>query len=144
MDILWSRERGAGSRERAFRFAHERVYLSGAAADRSVSAPERVRRKSFLPKKANRIASTRTTSTGARRASTAVRIEPPNSAVANKGLANPPVPAEEAPRARTVVPWTRPATPPPAMMAKAHQRKGLVPVTSEAVTKVPATRAARA
>jgi len=79
---------------------------------------------------------------GARMAMIDIVIEPPSSIVASNGLARPPVPAVDAPRANTVVPWTSPAIPPPAMIARVHFKNGLVFVTIEAVIIVPATIAA--
>ena len=71
-----------------------------------------------------------------------VMSEPPSSAVARIGLARPHVLAVEAPRVTTVVPWTSPAMPPPAITARVHFRNGLMSAIRDAVTSVPAMTAA--
>ena len=69
-------------------------------------------------------------------------IEAANSPVDTTGLARPPVLAVDAPRTITLDPWTRPATPPPAIMARDQRRKGETSPTIDAVAMVPATIAA--
>src|SRR5947209_5462876 len=83
-----------------------------------------------------------TTATGAASDRMEVARDPPSSTVARTGFPRPPVPALDAPRATTVVPWTNPAIPPPAIAASVHFRNGLISATSDAVTTVPATTAA--
>src|SRR5262249_20574919 len=80
--------------------------------------------------------------TGATIARTDISNAPPSSAVAKTGLAKPPVVIVDAPRNKTVEPWTTLATPPPAMIASVHRKKGLTSVTKEAVMIDPATIAA--
>ena len=80
--------------------------------------------------------------TGKRNAIKDVITAPPSSIVARMGFPNPAVVAVEAVLARTVEPWMRPATPPPAMMAKVHFNIGSIFEIIEAVITVPATIAA--
>ncbi len=79
---------------------------------------------------------------GARMESTVPRIEATSSPVETTGLPSPPVEAVDTPRTVTVDPWIKPATPPPAMMARDQRKKGLTSVTIDAVAIVPATMAA--
>ena len=65
-----------------------------------------------------------------------------SSPVDTAGLANPAVEAVEVPRTKTLDPWIRPATPPPAMIANDQRKKGATSPTIEAVAIVPATIAA--
>src|SRR6266404_2243856 len=99
-------------------------------------------RKSLRLRTSRNIASIPTASTGARTATMEATVDAASSAVAIRGLPKPPVPIEETPRVATVVPCTIPATPPPAMIARAHLRNGLRSVTREAVMRVPAMIAA--
>ena len=102
----------------------------------------RVRPKIFLPTNTNNPATNNTPSHGTTIATTDVTNDPPNSIVANSGFPKPPVLAVENPLATTVVPCTRPAVPPPAMIASVHSINGLIPDTIEAVMIVPAITAA--
>ena len=70
------------------------------------------------------------------------RIEAASSPVETTGLARPPVWAVDAPRTNTLEPWTRPAMPPPAIIARVQRKNGETSPTIEAVAIIPATIAA--
>ena len=58
------------------------------------------------------------------------------------GLAKPPVVVSDSPRKATVEAWTKPAAPPPAMMAKDQRKRGEKSPSRDAVARIPAKTAA--
>jgi hypothetical protein len=93
---------------------------------------------SFFPNRMTHTSNSAAVSQGSISAMKDVTIEPTNSKVANNGLPNPAVVALEVPLASTVAPCTKPATPPPAMIAMVHFNMGSIFVIIAAVTTVPA------
>jgi hypothetical protein len=79
---------------------------------------------------------------GATMASREVTMDPTRSKIENKGFPIPAVAADDAARIATVVPWTKPAIPPPVISASVHWRNGDRSVIMAAVVTVPAIIAA--
>ena len=75
-------------------------------------------------------------SIGTRMARRAVIIGPASSKVETRGFPILAVEAGDVVRSVTVVPWTNPAIPPPAIRASVHPRNGDISVTNEAVVTV--------
>ena len=82
------------------------------------------------------------TATGMRRASAAVVRDARSSEVARTGFKMPAVVRVVKPRARDLPACSVPAAPPPAMIASGQRSHSSIPMTREAVSKVPARTAA--